>query len=591
MKKDLLTRACAFLLAVLMAGACPCPAQEKKDDLSLSAADYSFLLEVARRAAGTILKDDSIEPPPPLPQGEEAKEGAKTVYVSLFADGALVASARGDRETITEAAKVAGTRVGGRLKVTEHGQALLDRGRIKIDVITETDLLQRSVITRYMEVLDPGVEGIAVKTERGTMHMLPTTLLFAGQEAETQIQGILTIADRTSVGAKPPEVRKIKAVTFMESEPGKEAVKLFRGNVLLDAATPDDMEKAALRAGLWLLSVQSKSGRFKYRSDPVLVYQDPTYNMVRHAGTCWGLFWLYRSTGDDQFLKAMQKGLEYLQQHTERSAEPQKFAHVRFAEKSPLGATALTLLTMAEATLSGVIQADKETMEDYANFIVFMQHSSGEFHKDLSDALKRGPVQEEPMYFPGEAVYALLQYHKLNPNKKWLEVAEKAMDVQIARFQREDFPDQWVMMALQELSQITKKPEYSKACLGMADSILAKQHKPGDVPDPDYIGGFNHTNPPETCSAATRIEGLVAAWRLSEKAGSTGKGYADAIHLAAKFLMQQQFRPVNSYMANPTVPFAGGFHASPTNFELRIDYAQHAISALIGAAEVARAGK
>jgi hypothetical protein len=183
---------------------------------------------------------------------------------------------------------------------------------------------------------------------------------------------------------------------------------------------------------------------------------------------------------------------------------------------------------------------------------------------------------------------ALLQYHKLNPDNKWLEIVEKSAELQIARFQKEDFSDQWVMMALEELDRTTKNPRYSAACFSMADSIVKKQHKVGDVPDPDYVGGFNGVHPPETCPAATRLEGLVAAWNLADRIGTPNEAYSDAIRLAAKFIMQQQFRPVNSYTCNPMVPYAGAFHASPTDFELRIDYAQHAICALIGASQVAR---
>ncbi|MEW6358758.1 MAG: hypothetical protein AB1696_20655 [Planctomycetota bacterium] len=582
---------CGMALCAILAS--PISAQEKKADLALGPSDYVFLLDMARTSASALLKDKELTPERAVDEPEKDETpNEQTVYVSLFADGMLVDSMRGDRATITEAVKVAGTRLGARLRAIEHGQALLERGRIKIDVVKETDLLQRAVVTRYMDVLDPGVEGIAIRMARGTAHMLPTSLLFAGPSAEMEIEKVLELADRRTVGQRP-DVKKLRTKSFIELEPGKGAIELFRGNVMLGDVTPDDMEKAALRAGLWLLSVQMKTGRFKYRINPLLNDQDPTYNIVRHAGACWALLWLHRSTGEQQFLDAMKSGLAYLAEHTERAVQPCKFAHVRFAKKSPLGASALTLLLKAEAALSGALPPDKETMEELANFIALMQRDSGQFRGHL-EALKEkedATPEEEPRYYPGQCMLALLQYHKLNPDNKWLDIVKKSAEVQIQRFTKDDFADQWVMMSLEELYRVTKEERYAAACRSMADSILKKQHKPEDVPDPDYVGGFNHTNPPETCSAATRMEGLVAAWNLANKMGAPNDEYRKALALAAKFILQQQFRPDNSYMANPALSFMGGFHAGPTDFELRIDYAQHAICALIGAGGIGRSQK
>jgi len=593
---DGLHRLLCLLLAAAVLGvtALDCSAQEKKADLTLDASDYTFLLEMARASIGAVVKSKDLQPPPVSPAGQDGRNTeAKSVHVTLFADGRMMAIGRGDRETITEAVKAAAGRAGARLRMIDHAAALLERGRIEIDVIHEGGPLQRSVISRYMEVLNPGVEGISIRTSRGALQLLPTMLLFMGPPAELNIEKALNTADRTAMAAdgKPAKVRKMTATSFIEKEPGLGGVPLYRGNVLLTHVTPDDMEQSALKAGLWLLSVQHKSGRFTYRSNPVLNMPDPTYNIVRHAGTCWSLLWLYRRTADEQFLTALKKGMEYLQRRTERSARPHRFAHVRFAEKSPLGASALTLLVMSEGALCGALETNKETMADLASFIAYMQSDSGEFYKYLREAVKRAPVKEEPRYFPGEAMLALLQYYKVDPNKKWLSIVEKSAELQIKRFQQDDFADHWVMMALQDLYRVTKNPRYSAACLSMADSIVKRQHKPGDVPDPDFAGGFNHTNPPGTCSAATRMEGLAAAWHLAGKIRAPNDAYDQGLQLAAKFIMQQQFRPVNSYMATPQVPFMGGFHASPIDFELRIDYAQHAICALIGASEVARERK
>ena len=81
--------------------------------------------------------------------------------------------------------------------------------------------------------------------------------------------------------------------------------------------------------------------------------------------------------------------------------------------------------------------------------------------------------------------------------------------------------------------------------------------------------------------ASYGMEGLVGAYRLAEFAGDDLEPLLEAMMLSAGFQMRCQFNQYNSiYLPNPRKAM-GGFARSIDNFEIRIDYVQHALSAMI----------
>jgi hypothetical protein len=108
------------------------------------------------------------------------------------------------------------------------------------------------------------------------------------------------------------------------------------------------------------------------------------------------------------------------------------------------------------------------------------------------------------------------------------------------------------------------------------------------VPDLDYIGGFDDANPPRTVSAARFAQGLCIAHALAKKLGKPTERYRQAMELAGKFILQQQLRPENSFFIVNLAQALDGFHQSPIAFDLRIDYAHHAIMAALASADILR---
>ena len=110
--------------------------------------------------------------------------------------------------------------------------------------------------------------------------------------------------------------------------------------------------------------------------------------------------------------------------------------------------------------------------------------------------------------------------------------------------------------------------------------IFLKQNRAPEYPD--WLGSYYQ--PPRSTPTATRSEGLFSTYLLARDYGyeQMASQILEALKLGAAFQLQTQFRPESvMYLKDPQRAL-GGFHRSLDNYELRIDYTQHNISALLG---------
>jgi len=133
-------------------------------------------------------------------------------------------------------------------------------------------------------------------------------------------------------------------------------------------------------------------------------------------------------------------------------------------------------------------------------------------------------------------------------------------------------------MGLDELYELTGDNRYATHAARIAEAIVDAQRRAS--PHPDWIGSFY--DPPRSTPTATRAEGLAAATRLARRAGKDDAPYLEALRRMATFQLRCQITPENGlYLPRPDLA-QGGFRRSLTNWEIRIDYVQHNLSALLG---------
>ena len=98
---------------------------------------------------------------------------------------------------------------------------------------------------------------------------------------------------------------------------------------------------------------------------------------------------------------------------------------------------------------------------------------------------------------------------------------------------------------------------------------------------PDEIGGFPKSNPKS--STSSYMEGIADAYYLAVAVNDKEhiESYAKSIQLGTRFMLQTQFNADNSfYLENPSLAI-GGFKESLVSNDLRNDYTQHAVMAMM----------
>ena len=140
--------------------------------------------------------------------------------------------------------------------------------------------------------------------------------------------------------------------------------------------------------------------------------------------------------------------------------------------------------------------------------------------------------------------------------------------------------DHWLLYALNELHRFRPDPMYLEHALRIVEAIQAGQNR--NPAFPDWAGSFY--DPPRSTPAATRAEGLAAAYQLARDFVSPARAEAilETLESTVAFQLHTQFQPESVMYFDAPQRALGAFHRALNHHEIRIDYVQHNISALLG---------
>lgn len=374
---------------------------------------------------------------------------------------------------------------------------------------------------------------------------------------------------------------------------GETVLQLYRGNRILQEVNAAQLMEAALAGGEYLLRSIDGQGRFVYTYDPIRDSADDSYNILRHAGTVYSMLELYEVTEDERLLKAARRGIDYLVTQMRPDPLDENALCVVESDSAKLGGSALAVIALARYTKVTDDRAFLPVMERLTAGMLKRQHEGGGFgwHKvEYPSGKDVGFVSE---YYPGEALLALIRMHALTANDDYAVAAERGARYLI-EVRDKGVPvhrllhDHWLLYALNELHHVRPRKEFLEHAANIVTAILSKRQL--DPYYPDWIGGFY--TPPRSTPAATRSEGLLAAYRLfkDHEMDKEADLCLQTASLAVRFQLLTQLRP-ESAMYLPDPPRAiGGFRNSLTDYDIRIDYVQHNISALLALHDVLTGG-
>lgn len=372
---------------------------------------------------------------------------------------------------------------------------------------------------------------------------------------------------------------------------GEKHYPLYRGHRLVTESTSDEWLATSISAGDYLTAVTAENGRFVYAYLPKTDTERASYNALRHAGTLYAMLELYEVTQDADLLAAIQRASGYLVNELIKPCTAYYSGEAVFCvvenNEVKLGGNGLALLALSKYTTVLEDEQYLPIMTGLANWIVGGQSDDGDFvHKILY--LTNELTDFRSGYYTGEALFGLMRFYAIDNDSRWLEAADRGARflilVRDAQVVNSDLPhDHWFLYALNELYRFKNDQIFIDHTLRLVDPILSAQHDASQYPD--WAGGYY--SPPSSTPAATRAEGLCSAYMLlRDFAPEHASTIRTAILAGLNFQLQTQFQPESlMYLPNPSRA-VGGFRRDYGNYEIRIDYNQHNMSAFLCARRI-----
>jgi hypothetical protein len=596
---------------------------------------YPPLTVEERAAAMRFLRasldgDDAATAPPGF--GAFAAAAPDPLRVTLFVAGEPAARVDGRGATLG-AALAAAARA---LAAAPVDAATRARGRIKLDLARGRAPIVTRIAPLFALSIVPGVDGVGVEVGGDERRLWPDELL-AGDllaanvpfpAAEFEIGAdTRAVVRRLADGIPVVEWRALSKRFFrfgVESwiepaDPARRARdpawRVVRGNVVDEAVIvvdPDHLRQAARAGGRYLLGQLADDGRFGYEYFTVgdqVSWGGSDYSLPRHAGGAYYLAQLYGVTHDPALLDGARRSIAYLAARSGGACDRPDRACIGDADSEhvDLGSTAMALLASAELLRVGGSDTgiDVAWARRLANFLVFMQKPDGDFCHLYRPRSDERDTRTKLLYYSGEALFALAKLLQAGvDDPRYVDALTRGLDhltgAAYAYFAGQFFygEDHWTCLAADagwERLPPARRLAYARFCDGFA-SFLARQQFTADdaivAAQPDFLGayGFSPLLPPHATPVGSRSEALLSIYAMDRRRGPEGAAGARAARRqlleGLGFLLRHQITDDAAYLMPAPDRARGGFLMSDVKRYVRIDFIQHACSAMLRAADL-----
>jgi len=360
---------------------------------------------------------------------------------------------------------------------------------------------------------------------------------------------------------------------------------------------------AASRSSRYLVKSTRENGMFDYRinMDPA-VRVKKKYNILRHAGTIYAMSMYYKLDPDPKMRSAIERAGKYLRDKSIRPIGGRHDIQAVWSEpvvnnsgkprQAKLGGTGLGLVALLSVEKIHPGFTPLSDLRSLGRFIVYMQKEDGSFYSKYVPSRGGRWDKWQSLYYPGEAALGLIMLYEADSSDVWIESAAKAL-AYLARSRQNstNIPaDHWALLATEKilsLKNIDELPVSRELLINHAIQICGTMLKEQiENPErPKYEGGFSEDG--RTTPTATRLEGLQAALSFLPHSYEIREPIDAAVRRGIPFLLQAQITEGEFIGAFPRAVgkidkdslYANNFNRRAT--EVRIDYVQHALSAMI----------
>jgi len=528
-----------------------------------------------------------------------SEEGFNKEIGRIRARGSSVA------EAIDAAIKKASERYaawGGGMNV-ESIQEYLNHARMTLTIFRERGYLAENNRGFLNQQINIGLDGLVIALKDGnTVILTPDKSKLLREEDLTRMIELelrnQKIANKDVWKEKDTELYKFRVVEYTEKQPNGEAVKLFRGveYVPYSAMTKEEIDRGFRDGAEWLLSIfDPASGMFKYTYWAVADrYQTNQYNLIRHGLATLTLIQAFELYGDERFLNAAQKAIEYIWTLTEYEGKLAMFRHPKYDPGYKLGGAGVILQAACQFNRHKRMTEWDRQLKGLAEFIMVLQEKNGHYKSFYTKPGQKEENKEITIY-PGEANLALVYMYNLFGDKRYLETVKKAVN----SYYRKWFNDKknprgkgslgayipWEMTAMGEYWKVTKEDFAAEFAYEMANWVVDNWFAvyPDNVWYKDFEGAIMNAQSPYMTppwNSGVYGEGLISVWEIAKLRGDKDmqKKLQKVVLGNARFTRNLQYRDVSSYyLPNPSRA-RGCIPSSFHKDDCRLDFAYHCLT-------------
>ncbi|MGD0530435.1 MAG: hypothetical protein ABSE49_35200, partial [Polyangiaceae bacterium] len=381
-------------------------------------------------------------------------------------------------------------------------------------------------------------------------------------------------------------LRRIRVVRTVAGAPSARAITA-------DGLDDADAREGAVGLGRYLARGVDAQGRFRYLVAATTNQTLPGYDWPRHAGATYFLAQVAALTGDPDLRFAALRAGGRLRDHALVPCGDHRCIGEADGELAEVGSTALAVVAFVEIARSHLDDGYALLVPDLTAFLRAQQRADGEL-MHLYDRRARRPVDVQLLYYTGEAALAFARAHALLGDARDLDAATRALE-------RLDGPawsffgsryywgeEHWTCQAMDDLWDRLAAPVREKAltfCLGWEDYGRRLMYAPGDTPyDADGTYGVGPIVTPHLTPAGSRAEAGLATLDAARRAGRPAEelgALERELRRSLAMLLRHQLPAGRGYLLRDPSAVEGAMPGSEVDWQLRIDYAQHAGSALV----------
>jgi hypothetical protein len=494
----------------------------------------------------------------------------------------------------------------GELVVREIGRAVAAIPDVTIvdeHVVGEAPFIASSEPIFALSIV-PGVDGVAATYNGVTAYLTPDELLARqAYDKGINIPGLALalgidvplvealLAER--IGTTVAELRTYGRFRRIRTERIAPTVSPGSEQTTPEDVTPENLRRAALAAARFLARGVHPDGKFRYTVEAPTDRTLPGYDWPRHAGATYLLAQAAEISPEPLLRDAALRAAGFLRDKAMLDCGGLKC--IGGDGTVDIGASALAVVAMAQIVRAGLDPSYRSQVTELTTFLKKQQRPDGEF-MHFFDRKAGRPVDMQVLYYSGEATLALARAYALSGDPSDLDAAKRGLAHLVGPAwsffgDRYYFGEEhWTCQAMSDLWGAAPDPKALDFCERWRAYDAKMMYAPGDTPlDVDGAFGVGPLVTARLTPVGSRTEAGVATLDAMIKANvDPAKRDALASQLRRSFalLMRQQLRPGRSYLfANPDAVH-GAMPGSQVDWQLRIDYDQHAGSAMIRAASL-----